>query len=90
MNEPKLVEVYSTYGELHAQIIRGRLESAGIRSIFKNDALGTLGFTMDGLGEFKILVDEKDEQAARDLLEHEDEEGGEETDGGEQSDGAQV
>lgn len=75
MSEPKLVEVYSTYGELHAQIIRGKLESAGIRSIFKNDALGTLGFTMDGLGEFKILVDERDEQAARELLEHEDQSG---------------
>lgn len=72
MNEPKLVEVYSTYGELHAQIIRGKLESAGIRSIFKNDALGTLGFTMDGLGEFKILVDERDEQAARALLQEDD------------------
>lgn len=72
MNEPKLVEVYSTYGELQAQVIRTRLESAGIRSIFKNDALGTLGFTMDGLGEFKILVDARDEQAARELLEHAD------------------
>lgn len=75
MSEPKLVEVYSTYGELQAQVIRTRLESAGIRSIFKNDALGTLGFTMDGLGEFKILVDERDEQAARELLEQADAEG---------------
>ncbi len=69
MNEPKLVEVYSTYGEVQAQIIRGKLEAAGIRSIFKNDALGTMGFVADGLGEFKILVAEQDEQAAREILE---------------------
>ncbi|MCC7161574.1 MAG: DUF2007 domain-containing protein [Anaerolineae bacterium] len=77
MNEPKLVEVYTTYGELQAQVIRTRLESAGIRAIFKNDALGTLGFVVDGLGEFKILVDEKDEQAAREVLEQDQQDGGE-------------
>jgi hypothetical protein len=68
MNEPNLVEVYTTYGELQAQVIRSKLEAAGIRSIFKNEALGTLGFVMDGLGEFHILVAEADEEAARDVL----------------------
>ncbi len=68
MDETKLVEVYTTYGELQAQVIRSKLEAAGIRSIFQNEALGTLGFTMDGLGQFKILVAEQDEQAAREIL----------------------
>lgn len=68
MNDPNLVEVYTTYGELQAQVIRSRLEAAGIRAIFQNEALGTLGFIMDGLGEFHILVAAKDEAAARELL----------------------
>lgn len=68
MKDSKLVEVYTTYGELQAQVIRGKLEAAGIRSIFQNEALGTLGFTMDGLGQFHILVAEPDEQAAREIL----------------------
>lgn len=68
MNETKLVEVYRAAGELQAQVIRTRLEAAGIRAIFQNEALGTLGFVVDGLGEFRILVAEEDEPAARDLL----------------------
>lgn len=69
MNEPKLVEVYTAYGEMQAQIIRGKLESAGIRSIFQNEALGTLGFVVNGLGQFHVMVNEQDEQAAREVLE---------------------
>jgi hypothetical protein len=68
MTEPKLVEVYTTYGELQAQVIRSKLEAAGIRSIFQNEALGTLGFVVNGLGEFRILVAEQDEQTAREIL----------------------
>lgn len=68
MKDPKLVEVYTTYGELQAQVIRSKLEAAGIPAIFQNEALGTLGFIMDGLGEFHILVAAKDEQVAREVL----------------------
>ncbi len=73
MKETKLVEVYKAYGELEAQVIRGKLETSGIRAIFQNEALGTLGFVLDGLGEFKILVAEQDEQAAREILESDEE-----------------
>ncbi|HZQ05013.1 MAG TPA: DUF2007 domain-containing protein [Anaerolineae bacterium] len=69
MNETKPVEVYRAQGELEAQVIRSRLEAAGIRAIFQNEALGTLGFVLDGLGEFRILVAPQDEAAARELLE---------------------
>ncbi len=72
MNETKPVEVYRASGELEAQVIRSKLEAAGIRAIFQNEALGTLGFVIDGLGEFRILVAEKDEQAARELLSQKD------------------
>ncbi len=68
MNETKPVEVYRAQGELEAQVIRSRLEAAGIRAIFQNEALGTLGFVLDGLGEFRILVAPQDEAAARELL----------------------
>jgi|SRR5581483_2288218 hypothetical protein len=68
MKETKPVEVYRASGELEAQVIRAKLEAAGIRAIFQNEALGTLGFTLDGLGEFRILVAPQDEQAARAIL----------------------
>ena len=68
MKDPKLIVVYTTYGKLQAQVIRSKLEAAGIPVIFQNDALGTLGFTLDGLGEFHILVAARDEQVARELL----------------------
>ena len=68
MQETKPVEVYRASGELEAQVIRSKLEAAGIRAIFQNEALGTMGFTLDGLGQFRILVAPQDEQAAREIL----------------------
>jgi hypothetical protein len=73
MKETKLVEVYTAYGELEAQVIRTKLEASGVRAIFRNEALGTLGFVMDGLGAFHILVAEQDEKAAREILADDDE-----------------
>lgn len=72
MKETEPVEVYRAAGELEAQVIRAKLESAGIRAIFQNEALGTLGFVLDGLGEFRILVASEDEQAARRVLDEKD------------------
>ena len=68
MNETVPVEVYRASGELEAQVIRSKLEAAGIRAIFQNESMGTLGFVTDGLGQFRILVAPQDEQAARALL----------------------
>ena len=68
MKETMPVEVYRASGELEAQVIRSKLEAAGIHAIFQNDALGTLGFEMGGLGEFRILVAEDDEQRALQVL----------------------
>ena len=75
MKESVPVEIYRAAGELQAQVIRARLDAAGIRSIFQNDALGTLGFTVNGLGEFRILVAPEDEAAARAILEAEESDG---------------
>lgn len=68
MNETEPVEIYRAAGELEAQVIRAKLESAGIRAIFQNEALGTLGFIVDGLGEFRILVAPEDAKTARYVL----------------------
>ncbi len=68
MSEPKFVVVYKAAGELQAQIVKGRLTAEGIPAIFQNEALGTLGFTVDGLGEFRILVPEARETEARAIL----------------------
>ncbi len=68
MKEPKLVVVYRAAGELEAQVIKGKLTSSGIPAIFQNDALGTLGFTVNGLGEFRILVPEGWVRKARAVL----------------------
>lgn len=69
MNEQIPVEVYRASGELEAQVIRSKLEAAGIRAIFQNESMGTLGFVTDGLGMFRILVAPQDETAARAVLE---------------------
>ena len=73
MNETKPVQVYRAMGELEAQVIRSKLQAAGIRSIFQNEALGTLGFIMDGLGEFRILVAPQDEEPRGEVLSEGDE-----------------
>ncbi len=65
MTEPKFVVVYKAAGELEAQVIKSKLTSQGIPAMFQNEALGTLGFTIDGLGEFRILVPEGWEREAR-------------------------
>ncbi len=64
MNEQKMVVIYKAYGELTAQVIKGRLESEGIPVLIQNEALGTWGFTVDKLGEFRLLVPSDREQEA--------------------------
>ncbi len=74
MKDPDFVVVYKASGELEAQVVKGRLTSAGIPAMFQNEALGTLGFTIDGLGEFRILVPRDREQDALNILEGSDQE----------------
>ena len=74
MSSPEFVVVYKASGELEAHIVKGRLTTAGIPAMFQNEALGTLGFTVDGLGEFRILVPCEREQDALEVLEGKDQE----------------
>lgn len=69
MIEPKLVLVYRAAGELEAQAIRAKLQSEGIPVLVQSEAASAFPFTVDGLGEFRILVPSAWENEARAALE---------------------
>ncbi len=55
---------------MEAQVIRGLLESCGIRSLMQgNAALSMQPFVMDGMGEIKIMVTEAQADEARKIIE---------------------
>jgi hypothetical protein len=65
----ELRSVFVASGEIHAQQVRAFLESAGIHSSERGEALRhTHGLTIDGLGAVEIMVAERDAERARDLL----------------------
>ena len=88
INPPRagMTLVYRTAGMLQAEVIKGRLESAGIPVLLDYESLGrVIGITIDGLGEVRLLVPDDRAEDARQLLEYSasDEAGtapGEETD----------
>jgi uncharacterized protein YbbC (DUF1343 family) len=52
------------------EIIRGRLESAGIEANLEQEAIGKIyGLTVDGLGEVKVYVQENNLEEAKKILE---------------------
>lgn len=69
VSDQEPVVIYRAQGELEAQVVKAKLESAGISAILAYDAAAHIyGFTLDGLGEFRVLVAGEDEQAARRVL----------------------
>ena len=65
----KLVEVYRALGEAEALIIKSLLESNGIHSILKSHAAPSVHvFTVDGMGEYKVMVGESKAEEARRLI----------------------
>ena len=65
----KLVEVYKAAGELEAQVIKGLLESNGIRCFLKSHAAPSVHvLTVDGLGEVKVMVCDSMVEKARKLI----------------------
>jgi hypothetical protein len=64
----KLVAIYSAK-QIEAQIIKGRLENEGIPVLLSYDSSSLVfGFTIDGLGEVKIMVPEGFAEQAREIL----------------------
>ena len=67
----EFIEVYQAKGEVQAQLIKGLLESYGIPSLIKSNAApSVLQFTVDKLGEFKVMVREEDAEEARNIIEN--------------------
>ena len=72
MSEQKMVEVYRAAGEVEAQIIKGLLESYAIPCLLKSNAAPSVhAFTIDGMGEVKVMVWESVADKARELIEGE-------------------
>jgi predicted amino acid racemase len=69
MEQNDLVVVYTTQGALRAEIIKGKLESAGIQAIIRAEAQSVIPMTVDGIGIAKVLVSRICEQEARAILE---------------------
>jgi len=69
----KLIEVYRARGEGEAELVRSKLESYGISSIVRSNAApSVIPFTVDGLGEYKVLVWEESAEEAKNLLKEEE------------------
>lgn len=66
---PEYVAVYTSMGPLAAEVVKGRLESAGIPALLKYESVGRIyGLTLDGLGEVQVLVSKDREKEARALI----------------------
>ncbi|MGZ5486928.1 MAG: putative signal transducing protein [Candidatus Aminicenantales bacterium] len=68
-DDSDLIELTRVYGPFEADLIKNFLESHGIASIIRGRmAPGIYPFTVDGLAEFKVLVQKSDLEKARDLI----------------------
>ncbi len=70
----KLVRVYLSNGPLGAEVVKSKLESAGIPVLLRSEAQSVFPMTIDGMGEVEVMVPKEHERAALDLLEQEQEE----------------
>ena len=67
--EEKMVEVYKAPNEMEAQVIKGLLESYDIPCFLKSHAAPSVHmFTVDGMGEFKVMVLGSMADRARELI----------------------
>lgn len=70
MNEHKMVAVYRAAGEAEALVIKGLLESNGIPCLLKSHAAPSAHyFTVNGMGEVKVMVFDSMAAKARELIE---------------------
>ena len=64
-----MVEVYQASGDMQAQVIKSLLESYGIPCILRTNAAHSVHvFTVDGMGEVKIMVGESMSEKAKQLI----------------------
>ena len=66
--EERLVTV-CTARQIEAQVIKGRLENEGIPVLLSYDSASLVyGFTVDGLGEVRIMVPQHLAEEAKEIL----------------------
>ncbi len=64
-----LIEICRVQGENEADLVQALLKANGIESIVTGNAVhSVLPFTVDGLGELRVMVRESDAEMARGLL----------------------
>ena len=72
-NNRELVEVYKATGEVEAQVIKSLLESFGVPCLLKSDAARSVhAFTVDGMGEVRVMVWQSMAEKAKRLIEERD------------------
>ncbi len=68
-SDDELVAVYRANGDMQAQIVKGRLESSGIRCLLRSQAAPSVHvFAVDGMGEVFVMVAATDAEEARKLV----------------------
>jgi hypothetical protein len=72
MERQQWTTIYVSQGILAAEVVKSKLELAGIRVLLEYESLGpVLGLTVDGLGKVEVTVPEEDVEAALALLDEE-------------------
>jgi hypothetical protein len=67
--DEELVEVYFARNNMEAQVIKSLLEGFGIPCIFKSNAAPSVHqFTMDGMGEVRVMVPASLADEAKELI----------------------
>jgi hypothetical protein len=73
MDQSDLVTVCVEQGLLRAQVIKSKLEDAGIPALLDYESIGpVIGIVVDGVGMVRIRVPAQHADAARALIEKED------------------
>ncbi len=68
--ESRLKLVHKVWGPVEAEVVKSLLKSHGIPCILKGLVVQSIhAFSVNGLGEIKIFVDETDHELAKKLLE---------------------
>jgi hypothetical protein len=72
-NNHHLVEVASFEGMMEAEILKAKLESFGVPSMLKYEAVGhVLGITTNGLGLVQVMVSPEHFDKAKVLIDEDD------------------
>jgi hypothetical protein len=68
-DESSMVRVYVAQGQLQGEVIRTKLEAAGIPALLKYESVGVvMGIVFDGLGAVHVLVPAQFADEAIELL----------------------